>query len=506
MKTQPRYQTCAHFRQRGTTTIVVLGLIVVISLAFSAVLTRSMNTYRQVTHIASWQESLLAAEAGTETGLGELRGTLISQNAFKGWTKLNSVGDPDGVVIAGMGFEILNPNNFPKGGLKFTPPQIVHGGELNNQMDTEVFIDAPPELVDSSKRQWYRIRANGTTYLPGGSVISDDKQDHLLRRLSFVRNAKTKKSVTQPETTRRVELIAKPVSFENAILSDKPLMMNNQQITVDSYDSRYPETSTNGLYDPTKTAANGDVATNSQLIDAGNATVNGDAYTNQGTVANGANITGDIRDDFYVDLTRVFAPVWATSTYSTITGNQSSTFTAMSKDQYNPTRFKMGGQGKLSVSSSDLVFKAPAGAMPGEEHYLDLWVPQDFSTSGNGNIKVDPNVNVRIFIEGDIDIHGNGTFNENSQPGRLQILCCTPVPYSPRTISVGGNGIIVAAIYGPDHDVVFASSGSGGQMWGAIAGRTISMGSKIAFHYDEALADTGYIIDYQVRSWFEDSK
>lgn len=505
MKTQPRYQTCAPIQQRGSTTLAVLGLVAVISLVFSAVLTRSMNTYRQISHVASWQESLLAAEAGSESGLGEMRRTLVNANAFQGWTKLKSNGTADGTVAAGAGFDILNPKNFPLGGLKFIPTTIKHGGEYNNEMDSEIRIDAPPELVDSSNRQWYRIRATGTTYLPGSAVISDDKQDKLLRRLSFIRDPKTNQNVTRPQSTRRIEVIAKPISFENAIVSDKPLMMNNQQITVDSYDSRYPETSTNGLYDPTKTAKNGDVATNSQLIDAGNATVKGDAYTNLGTVANGANITGEIRDDFYVDLNKIPIPTWTTGTYSSVTGN-SLTFIANSKDPYNPTRFKMGGQGKLSVSSSDLVFNPPVGAVAGEEFYVDIWVPQDFSTSGNGNIKVAPNVNARLFIEGNIDIHGNGTFNANSQPGRLQILCCSPVPYSPRTISVGGNGVIVAAIYGPDHDVVFASSGSGGQMWGSITGRTISMGSKIAFHYDEALADTGYIIDYRVRSWFEDSK
>ncbi len=26
------------------------------------------------------------------------------------------------------------------------------------------------------------------------------------------------------------------------------------------------------------------------------------------------------------------------------------------------------------------------------------------------------------------------------------------------------------------------------------------------FHYDEALADTGYITDYRIKSWFEDAK
>ena len=32
------------------------------------------------------------------------------------------------------------------------------------------------------------------------------------------------------------------------------------------------------------------------------------------------------------------------------------------------------------------------------------------------------------------------------------------------------------------------------------------MGGTTYIHYDEALADLGYITDYKIRSWFEDAK
>src|SRR6185436_18616186 len=112
--------------------------------------------------------------------------------------------------------------------------------------------DAPPELTDASQRQWYRVRSSGTTYMPGAARLSADKRDHLLRRLSFVWDRKTGQKVAKPQSTRLVELLVKPTSFENAIVSDLPMALNNHKIVVDSYDSREETKSTSGLYDPAK--------------------------------------------------------------------------------------------------------------------------------------------------------------------------------------------------------------------------------------------------------------
>ena len=495
-------------RQHGTALVAVLGMIALVSIAFSAILGRAMSTYRQTSHIASWQEALLASEAGSETALAELRRTIISETAFAQWTKVKADGTDGELVGANPGSRIIEPPNFPAGGLRFKPPQLVHNGEMNTKMDTVVTLDAPPELFDAeNKRQWFRVRAVGTTYLPGSISVTGDKLDHDLRRLAFHRNPKTNLLVDRPQSSRALELVAKPVGMEKPVVSDRPLMINNHKIVTDSYDSRYPSRSTNGLYDPAKAGKNGDVATNSQLIDAGNASINGDAYTNSGVVENGSGVTGKIYDDFYIDLPKIPKPTWGTGTYAVLNGSATATpIVGGSTDQYNPTRYKLGGAGGLSVTGGAMTFVAPATAPANVEHYIDLWVPGDFKTAGTGSIVIGKNMNVRFYVEGDIDIKGNGTFNQNSQPARLQILCVSPVPYTPRNIYVSGNGIIVAAIYGPDHDVVFGATGSAGTMWGAIVGRSISMGGTTYIHYDEALAEKGKILDYRITNWFEDSK
>jgi len=239
------------------------------------------------------------------------------------------------------------------------------------------------------------------------------------------------------------------------------------------------------------------VATNSQLIDAGNAVIAGDALTNAGQILNGANITGEQRDDFYMELTPIPKPTW--TTYTTVTGSGSMTLTGGPKG--SPARYKMNN---MSITGTEVLTFAPH-SLAGES-YVEVWVTGDFKAAGSGTIVVQPRTNVQIFLEGNVDVKGNGSFNANSQPGRLQILCVQPPANQSRTMNFSGNGIMVAAIYGPQYDVTFGATGSEGTMWGALTGKSVTMGGTTYIHYDEALADTGYITDYKVKGWFEDSK
>jgi hypothetical protein len=464
--------------------VTVLLAIGALSMAFIPVMSRTRSAYRQVSYIASWQESLLAAEAGADQAMAELRKSLLDPStAFTGWSTKAADG-----------------TDLPNKGRRYILPSIVHPGEGNNQLDVTVTIDAPDTMKDGSDRQWYRIRSVGTTYLPGGSsIITGDKRDSVLRRLLFRHNPETGLDLTRPETSRVIELLVKPASFENAITSDMPISLNNYKIVVDSYDSRDEKKSTNGLYDPAKALKNGDIATNSKLIDAGGATINGDAYTNAGTIVDGANISGEQRNDFYQELLPVPKPKdWVLEPPVSMVGNF--TLTGGSKDL--PKRYKFNA---MSLDGTQVLTIAPSA--PGVESYTEIWITGDLKASGNGSIVVAPNANVKIFVEGGVDIKGNGTFNANSQPKRFQLLGVQPsTPGIIPTMSFSGNGLIVAAVYGPNHNVVFGATGSAGTFWGSLSGRTITMGGTTYIHYDEALADAGYTVDYRVKTWFEDHR
>ena len=59
-----------------------------------------------------------------------------------------------------------------------------------------------------------------------------------------------------------------------------------------------------------KRQENGDIATDGNLIDAGNAHIYGDVATNSGTVTGAANITGIERTDFYQEPIPVGSAPW----------------------------------------------------------------------------------------------------------------------------------------------------------------------------------------------------
>src|SRR5436309_4621881 len=202
-------------------------------------------------------------------------------------------------------------------------------------MTIETNVDAPATLIDAGNSwQYYRIRTVGTIPITGPARTSDNPQDTKLRRLSlrwerFTSGVLTPHLLTTPQVSRRIETVVRPVSaFDQAIMSVGVVDLTNQNIVVDSYDSGDPTKSTNGLYDPAKRQENGDIATDGQLIEAGNAQIYGDVATNAGTVSGAANITGVERTDFYQEPIPVGAPAWSNWNTSVSAVNNNTTITA----------------------------------------------------------------------------------------------------------------------------------------------------------------------------------
>ena len=247
--------------------------------------------YHSALHTSVWQESLVAAESGIDLAVIELRKTLYPAGdvrndpwaASRGW-------DPNGFA-ANHGLTTI-----PNAGLAGTP------------MTVDVTVDAPPEIRDPENNwQYYRIRAIGTMPITGPARAADNKQDTRLRKLSlradrFTGNVLASQAVDSPRVSRRIEAIVKPVSaFDQAIMAVGALDLNNSNIIIDSYDSRDPLKSTNGLYDVTKRTEHGNIATDGAVLNAGDAYVYGDVATNAGMRPTSRNITGIERTDFYQD-------------------------------------------------------------------------------------------------------------------------------------------------------------------------------------------------------------
>jgi hypothetical protein len=428
---------------------------------------------------------LLAAESGIDLAIVELRKSLYPQpnHAWDGW------GNPPGNEVTGH--EITT---IPNAGLSGTP------------MTIEAYVDAPSQLIDPTNSwQYYRIRTVGTIPITGPARASDNPQDTKLRRLSlrwerFTNGILTPHSLNAPQVSRRIEAIVRPISaFDQAIMSVGVVDLTNQNIVVDSYDSTDPTKSTNGLYDPAKRQENGDIATDGQLIEAGNAQIYGDVATNAGTVSGAANITGIERTDFYQEPIPIGAPSWADSSSASITGT--TTINANATKGSVASRYTFS-----SISLSGNKTLTLAGNANGSQTYIEIYVIGDMSVTGTGQIVVQPGVTATIYFAGNVDISGNGVLNSNNQPGDLTLYGIQPPTNSSEHVSIGGNSQISASIYAPGHDVTVNGSGSNGHVYGSIIGKTVTMTGVSNLHYDEKLSSTGVINNYKIVSWFEDNR
>ena len=478
--------------QKTETGSVLLWTVITITVLslFAAEVIRTVSTkYQHALQTSTWQEALHAAESGIDLAIMELRKSLYPapNGAWDAWND-----------IPGNNVASYSLTTVPNSGLAGTP------------MIIEVNVDAPNQLIDPANGwQYYRIRTTGTMPLTGPPRTTDNKQDTRLRRLSlrwerFTNGVLSSHPLSSPQVARHVEAIVRPVSsFNNAIMSVGVVDLTNQNIVIDSYDSRDPGKSTNGLYDAAKRQQNGDIATDGQLIEAGNAHIYGDVATNAGTVSGAANITGIERTDFYQEPIPVGAPSWSSfnATPATITNtttlNASST-SGSAVSRYRVSTISLQGGKTLTLS----------GNPDGSPTHIEIYVTGDIDVSGTGQITVEPGVSAKIYFAGNVDVTGNGILNSNNQPLDLQLFGIQPPPGSSTSqhVSLGGNAQVSAAVYAPSYDVTVNGGSSHGHVYGSVVGKTVTMTGVTNLHYDEALGSGGLINNYKIVSWFEDNR
>jgi hypothetical protein len=492
-------------RNHGSILVWTVLTIAILSLLAVEALRIVSAKYQNAIQTAAWQESLLGAESGIDLAIVELRKSLFPapNHAWEGW----SATPGNGVISYGT-------TTIPNAGLAGTP------------MTVEVNVDAPSSLKDPSNSwQYYRVRTIGTMPLTGPARVNDNKQDTRLRKFTlgferFTNGILQSRVLTGgevPRVSRRAEAIVRPVSaFDQAIISRGPLDLTNQDTVVDSYDSRDAAKSTNGLYDQAKRQQNGDIATNGNLVAAGNAHIYGDVSTNAGTVSGAANITGLQRTDFYQDLMIIKAPSWPSvnASPSTVTGTTTINASAMkdsAASRYVLSQISLSGTQTLTI----------AGAANGSATYIDIYVPGNISVIDTAKIQINPGVSATIHFGGNVTIAGNGMLNSNNQPADLQLYGIPPTGNPDQTgdwqgdysqgpaqqvVTLGGNGQISLALYAPSADVTVNGGLTSGHVFGSIVGKSVQLTGVTNFHYDEALTIAGIAANYKIVSWFEDTR
>ena len=483
--------SCAAKTSRASALVIVLLLVCVLSVVAGSLLLTTAAHYHTTFQSASWQESIVGAEAGIDMAMNELRKRVVqgAPAAFaNNWT---AAAPASGAPYANYG------HAFPASNQPYT--LSTHTGEGNRAMQARVFVDVPgssaaptvnfaippdnstatfiseldnpklrdPDGIDRS-RWWYRVRSLGAAGLSGQPVANLQKLDNQLRRFSFYTDWRTGLPVGTPQTSRLVEVAVQPLTnFRNALMADKRIDLSNQDVLIDSYDSSKGPYSATGNH-----GQMGNIATNGQLINAAHATVNGDAMTDNGTVKAGDNVTGQQSSNFYQELTPLtpgmLNPAWSgVSSGGTITSN--ATYTA-STDSTNPTLVRLDGI-NLPIISVNAPTDPSTGAAATGPSFIKFYVQGDIVTAGSSYINLAAGVSAMVYFTGNLDVEGYGVINNSFLANQLVLNGIQPPAnsdgtYPTRTINIATAQDFEGIVYAPNHDLTLAltavsTSGSG---------------------------------------------
>ena len=488
-------------------------MVTILSVVAGSLLLTTSARYHTTFQSASWQESIVGAEAGIDLAMNELRkrvttgaGVAFSTN----WTTTS----PGGSVYPNWG------HAFPANNQAYT--LSTHTGEGNSAMQARVYVDVPgssvtptvnfaiapdsaastfisqldnpnlrdPDGVDRS-RWWYRIRALGTAGLSGPPVANLQKLDNQLRRFSFFSDWRTGRAVASPQVSRMVEITAQPLTnFRNALMADKQINLSNQDVLVDSYDS-----SKGGYSATTNHGTMGNVATNGQLINANNATVNGDAMTNNGSVKAGENVTGQQSSNFYQELTPItngmLNPAWSgVPDGGTVVGN--TTYTA-SADSTSPTLVRLDGI-NLPAGGNVITINAPDGASASAPSFIKIYVQGDIVTNDDSFLNLDARVNAIVYFSGNVNLQGNGIFNNAMLASHLVLNGLQPPAnpdgtYPARSLSISTYQDFEGIIYAPNHDLNLALQSAATANPGLISGTVAPIVQDVSKQLDKLQKD-----------------
>ena len=488
--------------ERGNVLLCVLCTILVVSLIGGNVLLNCMTRYNVASsQVRSWKESLDAAETGGDIAYAETRKTILDPtHAFSGWTYSGGV-----------------YNNAP----------VTYGQDsLSTSAKVDLFY------YDANGNPWYRIRTKGTAPVNGLKRVGmDDRMgpntrgDSLLRKIDFNYDHfvasygpngdglnKALVPVSRPQVTRRVELIAAPITpFEAAIKAGGTFYGLGSAAYVDSYRS------TVGAYDASvKTnpsdpryvdARSGTVEINSSVATImGN--IYGNVYTNGGTVTkNTSSITGIVDNNVPFSLPPFYMPSTSSWSYvsnpSSVAGNTTinppAAGTPQSPNYYLITSYSTNGNLTVNPYSSN--------GTP-QETYVAVRVNGNVggSTGQGASITIANNVHLEVYFDGNFGAKAENIVNNSGFAGNLQFYALSPTdPNVQQTIDLnsgGGSSAGFAAVfYAPSAN--FTING-GPDIIGAIVCKNFYVNGNVHWHYDRQLDQTGDAVDYRLVSYVED--
>ena len=449
-------------RLQGSALLLALLTAFVICTALTTYLYLVSNQNRSVMRSMAWNSSIPVVEAGVEEALTQLNYTPVVNMETNGWSALGADGFHHKINDLGEGFSY-------DVGVK--PP--VPGGPDQPTIESIGYAPAPANIASFYSSPW-------------GMILGD-----LVPQFSPDR----------PSAKRKVRVLAKrqtPVQY--AMLAKGQIDLHGNNVSTDSFNSTNSSYSTNGRYDKAKSRDHGDVATNSQIInalDSGNANIKGNASTGpNGSVSIGSSGSigdkawvdggnkgaqdGHVSDDTNVEIPDAEVPFTTGITPIGGTVNDATYDYVLTNGNYILSSFS----GKVLITGN-----------------AKLLVTSSFNFTGQDKITINPGASLDVYVAApSAYLGGNGVANETGDAISFVYYGLN----SNTSLKFGGNAAFTGVIYAPYAD--FELGGGGNDVYdfvGASVTKSVMMRGHYNFHYDESLANRFPIRRYVVYSWNE---
>lgn len=297
------------------------------------------------------------------------------------------------------------------------------------------------------------IRTPNAVPIPGGTGVATDYR--IIRAETRVQGVLKRMEAIVVLRSTAVDSPVNP--FPRAITARADLSANGLDSTprTDSYDSA------DGAYGGINLGTNGGVHTNGNILDGGLFKGNISAA---GTIDSGAHVTGTgntVRPGVSPESIPDSPAAPAATTNVAVSAPQTVT----------PAPGAVVNLGAVSISGNAAkVLTLNAGT----------YRLSSLSTTGNASILIGTGP-VTLYVDGNIDIKGNGLVNSSALPPNLRIVVTNPAA----DVSIAGNGNFYGAVQAPANDVTV---GGNGAVFGAIVANNFTFnGSNSIVHYDDAV-------------------
>jgi hypothetical protein len=294
--------------------------------------------------------------------------------------------------------------------------------------------------------------------------------------------------------------------FGRGMVAKGTIDMSGNNVRSDSFDSKDPAYSTNGRYDSAKSKDNGDVATNSGLINSlsvGNANIYGHASTGPGgSISVGSN--GAVGSRVWQAAgNKGIQPGWSSDDMNAAFPDVKVPFTtglSPSSGHVGTTNYDfILGTGNYVMSELELRGEDKFMLVAG---HAVLYVIGEVSISGKGAIIIATNnASLKMYVGGpSASLGGNGLVNGSGDATKFTLFGLPSLA----SLGFSGNAAFVGAIYAPSASF---SLGGGGSTTTDFIGSSVTgsvrLNGHFNFHYDENLSREGPSRGFVVASWDE---